>query len=202
MHMPQESLSTIEAISSSTADGDAPLATALATLFEPSDVLFATLVPQTHDLLQSNPISSYSELLEVASNAISSWNEDLKAQFIAGHPRIGEVSGLSRLSAQEQAAKATPPEVLARLSHLNTCYERRYPGLIYITFVNGRSRAQIMEEMEDALGVARSLSADQPPVSSIKVISRESDEWKSELERAVKDVCRIAESRARGLGLK
>ena len=200
--MPQESLPTIEAISSSTADRDAPLATTLAILFEPSDVLFATLVPQTRDRLQTNPISSYSELLKVASTVISGWDDDLKTQFIAGHPRIGEVNGLSRLSAQEQAAKATPPEVLARLAHLNTCYEHHYPGLIYITFVNGRSRAQIMEEMEDTLGVARSLSADQPPVSSIKVIPRESDEWKSELERAVKDVCRIAESRAKGLGLK
>ena len=80
----------------------------------------------------------------VASNVISGWDDDLKTQFIAGHPRIGEVNGLSQLSAQEQAAKATPPEVLARLAHLNTCYENHYPGLIYITFVNGRSRAQIM----------------------------------------------------------
>ena len=45
-----------------------------------------------------------------------------KAAFVAGHPRIGEVHNLSRLSAGEQAAAATPPEVLARLAHLNACY--------------------------------------------------------------------------------
>ncbi|KAI0091723.1 Oxo-4-hydroxy-4-carboxy-5-ureidoimidazoline decarboxylase [Irpex rosettiformis] len=197
--MSQGSFPTIEDVSSSTADKGAPLTTALSVLFEPSIVLFTHLAPQVQKHLQKSSISSYHELLTVASNLISGWDEGLKVQFIAGHPRIGEVSNLSKLSAQEQAAKATPPEVLARLAHLNACYEYRYPGLIYITFVNGRSRAQIMEEMEDVLGFARSLSADEPPPSSSGIISRGSEEWKSELDRAVKDVCKIAESRVRGL---
>lgn len=133
---------------------------------------------------------------------MSAWSEDLKTEFIAGHPRIGEVKGLSALSAQEQAAKATPPEVLRRLTHLNACYERRYPGLIYITFVNGRSRAQVMEEMEDVLGLERSLSGEEPRVEIVEVVERGSEEWRRELERAVGDVVRIAESRLKGMGLK
>lgn len=192
----------IEAIASSGTDKDAPLATALAILFEPSDVLYAYLVPSVKNRLQNDKIASHGELLSIASQIMSAWSEDLKAEFIAGHPRIGEVKGLSALSAQEQAAKATPPEVLRRLAHLNACYERRYPGLIYITFVNGRSRAQVMEEMEDVLGFTRSLSGEEPSIESVGVVERDSEEWKRELERAVGDVVRIAESRLGGLGLK
>lgn len=31
---------------------------------------------------------------------------------------------------------------------LNSLYEESYPGLRYTTFVNGRSRAEIAQEME------------------------------------------------------
>ncbi|KAI0704322.1 Oxo-4-hydroxy-4-carboxy-5-ureidoimidazoline decarboxylase [Cytidiella melzeri] len=199
--MSSDSFPAIQAICSSSTDHGAPLATALSTLFEPSEALFAQLVPQAKEHLSNNAnVNSYSELVEIASDLISRWDEGLKARFIAGHPRIGEVKNLSKLSAQEQAIKATPPEVLVRLQHLNACYEHRYPGLIYITFVNGRTRTAIMEEMEDALGLSRSLSADQPSVSSLDVIPRGEDAWKAELERAVKDVCRIAKSRVEGMG--
>ena len=111
-----------------------------------------------------------------------------------------EVSGLSRLSAQEQAARATPPQVLARLAHLNACYEHRYPGLRYITFVNGRTRAAVKDEMEDALGLERSLSPDEPPVETVGSIEVGSEEWTTELERAVEDLGKIAESRLKALG--
>ncbi|KAF7356880.1 hypothetical protein MVEN_01023800 [Mycena venus] len=112
----------------------------------------------------------------------------------SGRPKI-----LSALSTKEQGAMPTvaptPPEVLARLAHLNACYERRYSGLRYITFVNGRSRAAIALEMEDVLGLPHSLSPDQPPVDEITPIEPGVDAWRSELDRAVADVGRIARSR-------
>jgi 2-oxo-4-hydroxy-4-carboxy--5-ureidoimidazoline (OHCU) decarboxylase len=199
--MSHDTIPSLSQIVSGSPDRNAPLATALSLLFEPSDVLYAHLVPKVREHPALTSITSYSALLAITADVISQWDEDLKTNFIAGHPRIGEAKNLSKLSAQEQAARATAPEVLARLRHLNACYERRFPGLIYITFVNGRTRAAVMEEMEDALGFERSLSPDQPPLSSVAVIPREDKRWRDELERAVKDVGKIAESRVQAMGL-
>lgn len=185
----------------SSSDENAPLATALSVLFEPSPTLLTELVPQVKAYLASGEITTYCGLVDSSTHIISTWDDDKKAQFIAGHPRIGEVKFLSQLSAREQASVATPPQVLARLDHLNACYEHCYPGLRYITFVNGRSRATIMEEMEDKLALSRSMSSKEPPVSSLEVIAKEDERWKAELQRAVKDVGKIAETRVRGMGL-
>lgn len=135
---------------------------------------------------------------------IFKWDIPNQSEFISGHPRIGENSNLSKLSAKEQGAlgvKPTPPEVIARLAHLNALYEARFPGLRYITFVNGRSRAAIAEEMEGVLGLEHSLSPDQPNVETIKPIERTDAKWLSELRRAVEDVGRIAKSRLGSLGV-
>jgi len=96
------------------------------------------------------------------------------------------------LSASEQAAHATPPEILARLSELNEEYERRYPGLRYITFVNGRSRKMIMEEMEEKLGI---VGDGWEKGDSKKVHPLGSEEWVSEVRRALEDIGKIAKSR-------
>ncbi|KAI1796617.1 OHCU decarboxylase-domain-containing protein [Ganoderma leucocontextum] len=192
-----------EAITDTSADKDGPLARALALLFEASPVLHSDLVPGVASHIQNaHPILSYFALISTSLSVISVWSDDLKAQFIAGHPRIGEVKGLSKLSEQEQATKATPPEVLARLAHLNALYERKYPGLVHITFVNGRSRAEIKDEMEDKLGLEHSVSADEPSAVSIVSVEKGSEEWKGELERAVSDVGKIARSRLRSLGVE
>lgn len=192
----------IQALSDTTGNKDGPLASALALLFESSHVLYNTLVPALASHIQSTPpITSYYALIDAALEVIGSWTNDLKAQFIAGHPRIGEVKGLSALSAQEQAAKATPPEVLARLGHLNACYERKYPGLVYITFVNGRSRAEIKDEMEEKLRLECSTSADLPLLESIESVEVGGDEWRGELERALGDIGKIAKSRLGALGV-
>lgn len=185
-----------------TLSNSASLSDALSTLFEPSKTLTAHLIPQLVQRLPSVHVTSYAALIDVATDTITRWDDVLKAQFIAGHPRIGEVANLSRLSAHEQAAAATPPAVLARLAHLNACYERRFPGLRYITFVNGRTRAAIMEEMEDVLRFPRSLSADEPKIASVGVVEVGGVEWKGELERAVQDVGRIAKGRLAMLGVE
>ncbi|EIN11544.1 hypothetical protein PUNSTDRAFT_98678 [Punctularia strigosozonata HHB-11173 SS5] len=176
------------------------LAQTLAILFEPTPVLYSHLLPQLVTYLNAFRITTYSELIDASVSIIQSWDCGLQAQFIAGHPRIGEVGGLSKLSAAEQATKATSPAVLARLAHLNACYEHVYPGLRYITFVNGRTRAEVLEEMEAALGLRHSLLPDQPPIAELQVVSTDSNEWVSEMQRAVVDVGRIAKSRASSLG--
>ena len=183
-------------------DPTSPLAEALAVLFEPSPTISTHLAPQLAEQLPSASVSAYAELIDAALCVISTWDDPLKAEFIAGHPRIGEVNGLSRLSAKEQAAVATPPEILARLAHLNACYEHRFPGLRYITFVNGRTRTIIKDEMEDVLGIPRSLQCEVPDIASVASVQVGSEAWKAELERALQDVGKIAKSRLRALGVE
>lgn len=178
------------------------LAVALEVLFEHSPVLTNTLEPQ---LSANLPVlESYTHLIDSALSQIARWDPSLQSQFISGHPRIGENKNLSKLSAKEQGSGIVPasPEVLARLAHLNACYEVRYPDLRYITFVNGRTRLAIAEEMEDVLGIPHSLSPDVPLLDTISPVDISSEEWKRELDRAVLDIGRIAKSRLGALGVE
>ncbi|KAF8661294.1 hypothetical protein AX16_001393 [Volvariella volvacea WC 439] len=199
-------LPTIAEIRSGTSSENSPLARALAILFESSPVLVSVLEPQiSSSLASNNSISTYAELIDVALEAISTWKVAAQANFIAGHPRIGEVKNLSKLSAKEQAGQGitpTPPEVLARLKHLNECYEAKYPGLRYITFVNGRTRAVIAEEMEDKLGIPHTLSPNEPAPDTLVKVEVDGQEWRAELSRAITDIGLIAKSRLRTLGVQ
>lgn len=196
--------------SKNTEDATALLATTVSLLFEPSPILFSKLVPQLTTSLSEDPssVTTFANLIDKAVEFINLWDDGDKADFIKGHPRIGESHNLSKLSAKEQggnntnASQATPPEVLARLAHLNACYEHVYPDLVYITFVNGRSRAAIAEEMEDALGIEHSLDVGKPPVRELAVVEKGEMKWRSELNRAVVDVGRIAKSRLKGLNIE
>jgi 2-oxo-4-hydroxy-4-carboxy--5-ureidoimidazoline (OHCU) decarboxylase len=179
------------------------LNTALSILFEPSPILTSNLVPQIFN--QQPTITSYVELISIAINIINSWNDTLRAEFVAGHPRIGEIHNLSSLSAKEQGesvattATTTPPDVLSRLVHLNACYEWTYPGLRYITFVDGRSRADIVIEMENVLGIGHSMASADPPLVTFEAIDVGSDRWRNELNRATEDVGKIAKNRLKAL---
>lgn len=173
------------------------LANALSTLFESSPVLFSKLVPQLSALFTAPP-STYTALIDLAITTIAAWDFPTKAAFIAAHPRIGESANLSHLSRQEQAAKVVPPEVLARLEVLNGVYEKRYPGLRYITFVNGRSRAEVRDEMEAVLGVEEEVGGSA--VEDVLPVEVGGKAWMEELDRAIVDMGRIAKSRLRALG--
>ncbi|KAG8748390.1 hypothetical protein FRC10_005937 [Ceratobasidium sp. 414] len=181
---------------------DSPLAQSLATLFEPSEILFTRVVPYLINHLSE--YKSYKDLIDASTTRISQLPLAEQAQFIGGHPRIGEVSGLSALSAAEQASKATPPTVLVRLAHLNALYEKRYPGLVYITFVAGRSRVQIVPEMEGVLGIGSAPEGKErePPIEAIEPIEVGGEEWTKELNRAVVDVGRIAKNRLDKMGVE
>lgn len=205
------SLPSLELIRDGQSNPRSPLAEALSILFEPSPILLNTLEPQLSNHLKSQPLSaltSYVHLIDLALGEIEKWDIPSRSEFISGHPRIGESRNLSNLSAAEQGATATvnptPPEVLARLKHLNACYEAQYPGLRYITFVNGRSRAAIAEEMEDVLGTEHSHSPDKPPVDVFgsNAYDQGDEKWMSELKRAVEDVGKIAKSRLKALGVE
>lgn len=198
-------LPALDDLSCSPPRHDSPLSVALEILFEPSPVLISILEPQLSEILASRPpLTSYSEFIDISLGQIAKWDITAQSNFISGHPRIGQNRNLSNLSAKEQGTigvAPTPPEVLARLTHLNACYEAKYPGLRYITFVNGRRRSVIAEVMEEMLGLEHSLSAEEPLVDDIVAIPQGSDVWCAELNRAVQDVGRIAKSRLGALGV-
>ncbi|KAF9006003.1 Oxo-4-hydroxy-4-carboxy-5-ureidoimidazoline decarboxylase [Cyathus striatus] len=176
-----------------TTSADAPyLASALSTLFEHSPILAIKLEPElSRKLKPLPPLSSYAQLIDIALETIDGWDVGAQSEFISGHPRIGESKNLSNLSAREQGSNPTPPEVLARLEHLNACYEKTYPGLHYITF-----------EMEGKLELEHSLSPDEPVIDVLVPVEVSSETWRSELKRAIKDVGRIAKSRLSAFGVE
>ena len=65
--------------------------------------------------------------------------------FISGHPWISKLNPkqLLALSTLEQTRYVTLEWVVERLEWLNGVYEGRY-----VMFVNGRTRKEVMEEME------------------------------------------------------
>jgi hypothetical protein len=96
---------------------------ALSTLLEPSTSLKQHLVPALSSKLagsQKKP-ESYGELVDLSEQEVSSWSQDDKADFLGGHPRIGEVKNLSALSSKEQNnTQSTPQEVLDKLQVRHT----------------------------------------------------------------------------------
>ncbi|OCH93629.1 hypothetical protein OBBRIDRAFT_275659 [Obba rivulosa] len=217
------SLPALSAALSSPPTEDSPLAEALSLFFEPSAPLFTHLLPALHAQLVSpadaERVTTYPALLRAACAILETWPPALQTAFVGAHPRIGETRGLSRLSAAEQGQAACPrtspaapppdspsepptpamspgaddPAVLSRLAHLNACYEARFPGLRYITFVNGRPRAAIRDELD------KFLRAQEPDasrdVASVLPVPVGGEAWSAELRRAVRGVGRIAESR-------
>jgi 2-oxo-4-hydroxy-4-carboxy--5-ureidoimidazoline (OHCU) decarboxylase len=190
-------------------DGWSVLRTLVSTLFEHSPVLDEHLVPKLAS--SSSTLTSYTDLIDRSATIIRSWPPTIQSSFISGHPRIGEQNPtqLSALSASEQARYSTPPWVIERLGWLNGVYEGRYRGLRYITFVNGRTRRGVMEEMESVLGVENARGPEWKDgegegvgeVSGEGGVREGGEEWLKELERAVGEVVLIARDRARKLGL-
>lgn len=100
-----------------------------------------------------------------------------------------------------------------RLQHLNRVYCKIFPGLRYITFVNGRSRAEIVPELETICGLPVSprplpddFPVNRPGLDSAEVVEKvrrlDSREWKVECERGLADVWEIGRARLRGMGLE
>ncbi|KAI5967301.1 hypothetical protein CANMA_003121 [Candida margitis] len=72
--------------------------------------------------------------------------------IISAHPRLGapKTTKLSQHSAEEQK-KLGSEEMQKRLAELNERYEKTFPGLRYVVFVNGRSRDEIIVNMEERI---------------------------------------------------
>ncbi|GAA5922562.1 uncharacterized protein JCM15063_003344 [Sporobolomyces koalae] len=185
-------------------------------LLEPSPPLATLLAPQLHERLASLPAherpSSYAQLLDLCAELVSRWDVLDQADFVGSHPRIGEVNGLSKASESEQGTTSgnapTSGHVLRRLTMLNAFYEETFPHLRFITFVNGRTRAEIVPELESILNL------NLPPPSSdtgesrftelrkqVKLQPVGSGPWRKELERDLTAMWQIAKSRLAKMGV-
>ena len=90
--------------------------------------------------------------------------QDEQAEALAAHPRIGEPS-------EEQ--RGAEPEVLAELDRLNAEYEEAF-GFRYVTFVAGRTRAELLPEFRERLGRTREEELDDG-LRALAAIAR--DRW-------------------------
>ncbi|CAG8920729.1 unnamed protein product [Penicillium salamii] len=128
----------------------------LDTLFEPSPELHQLMIP-----VLAQAFTSYTALIDAVGGRMSTLvdsptDRNVLFGILGSHPRLGRAPAnpehLSELSQKEQAQLNTGAEEQAeKLSRLNAEYEEKFPGLRFVTFVNGRSRDLIMVEMRQRI---------------------------------------------------
>jgi 2-oxo-4-hydroxy-4-carboxy-5-ureidoimidazoline decarboxylase len=107
------------------------------------------------DVVARAPFASLVELLEVAAQAATPLSPAEVDEALADHPRIGERPAGSGASASfsrtEQASSDAGDQALAaRLAAGNAAYEAKF-GRVFLIRAAGRSRAQILGELERRL---------------------------------------------------
>lgn len=158
-HSNRQSLPTLPPISTLPALPDAQKFQVVDHLFEPSEDLH-NLSQSLLDSKRATQYTSYAELISaVQEQLLSLLHTGSPAQLdaiLGAHPRLGSKTVDSALSRAEQAhlqhqhqitTKAVAEEAQA-LAALNERYEARFPGLVYLVFVNRRPRADIMLDMQ------------------------------------------------------
>jgi len=151
----------------------------LDSLFEPCTALHTLSL----DLLHTSTFSSYNDLIAIVGVQLTDLSESPSTSdtewldvILGAHPRLGEKKVESEQSQKEQAQLNTGGEEEAsKMKELNEEYERTFPGLRYVVFVNGRSRSVIMENMRSRI---------------------DRGDIKSERLEAIKAMCDIAADRA------
>ncbi|KAI1454897.1 Oxo-4-hydroxy-4-carboxy-5-ureidoimidazoline decarboxylase [Annulohypoxylon moriforme] len=151
---------TLPPISSLSTTNDEAIKSVLDILFEPSSDLHDLAIPSIHD---SPSFTSYVSLIKhveaIMSQLAQSSSPDARKKLhgiLGSHPRLGEKKVESAQSRAEQAHLNTSntkekEEEATKLKALNDEYESRFPGLRYVVFVNGRSRAIVMQNMQDRI---------------------------------------------------
>jgi len=108
--------------------------------------------------MESDPEpDAWDDLLLQAERTALTMPEDEQIELLNAHPRIGAApTSVSALSYREQGYEheTGTAGLQARLDQLNEAYERRF-GFRFVVFVNGRSRAEIADEMESHLDADR-----------------------------------------------
>ena len=87
-----------------------------------------------------------------ADEVLAMLGEEDKVAALNAHPAIG-AKRLSPRSAGEQGSDADPA-VLSELAYLNQVYEEKF-GFRFVVFVAGRSKAEILQVLQERLGRTR-----------------------------------------------
>lgn len=110
------------------------------------EALFEGSSPLARRLLAEGPFASERAMIDRAYALAGELGEAEKIETVNAHPRIGEdPSRLSRLSLAEQGGDRLP-----ELERLNAEYEARF-GFRFVVFVNGRSKAEIVEVLKERM---------------------------------------------------
>lgn len=112
-------------------------------------ILFEPAPPLATELYAKRPFLNYNQLLNVAHQIISSLPMDDQIIVVNAHPRLGEKK-LSTMSAMEQGKILEVSDIDHQLALLNQAYEDKH-GFKFITFVNGRSRHDILPEIKERI---------------------------------------------------
>ncbi|ODQ54321.1 hypothetical protein SAICODRAFT_29485 [Saitoella complicata NRRL Y-17804] len=112
--------------------------------------------------------------------------------ILSAHPRLGAKKVESTHSQSEQSSLGGGPDETQALVQLNREYEDTFPGLRYVTFVNGRSRGEIMEDMRERIEGGRRGGG------AVAVAVRDTV-WRGEVEDAIEAMCEIAGDRVKKL---
>lgn len=156
-------------------------------LFEPcltlAQIITTTVMTRNLSTYKEFIEASRKELLEfLASEQKNPENSAKISKIVSAHPRLGPSKDkLSSHSSSEQKSLAGSAEEAQKLAKLNELYEKTFPGLRYVVFVNGRSRESIMENMRQRI---------------------ERNDIQKEKAEAFEAMCDIALDRARKLGAK
>lgn len=144
----------IEDLRSASADQQTEV---LGQLFEPCSTLNAIIFEKVIPI----GFSTYKDLIEaVRSTLLQLLKENEEdpqvSKIIAAHPRLGapkkgKVVLSAHSLAEQKSLSASSPEETAMLQQLNEDYEKTFPGLRYVVFVNGRPRSVIMENMRERI---------------------------------------------------
>ena len=119
-------------------------------LFEPSTQLHTLCMQLLHEKTfpsYDDLIAAIGVLLTDLSDSASTSDTEWLQSILGSHPRLGAKKVDSEQSQAEQAQLQGSGEEAEKLRSLNEEYERAFPGLRYVVFVQGRGRDIIMEDM-------------------------------------------------------
>jgi 2-oxo-4-hydroxy-4-carboxy--5-ureidoimidazoline (OHCU) decarboxylase len=126
------------------------------------EILFEN-APLFVERLAANDYASWDEVLTRGEELARTLPQDEQLELIDGHPRIGALpASVSATSYKEQGYDRDPGTVAlqVRLDALNFAYEQQF-GFRFVVFVNGRSRQEIADLMQQALNANRDAELDR-----------------------------------------
>lgn len=120
--------------------------------------LFEAAAPLAESLYAARPFAAYPALIDTAESLVRAMPFEDQVAVLSAHPRIGaDPITVSAASFREQGYSTEAgldatdlATMYAELARLNLEYERRF-GFRFVVFVDGRSRAEILQVLKERL---------------------------------------------------